>query len=214
MLGCGKDLEEVAAHLAGGLVDALEDEAGDGGDFFGDEDLLDGAGGFEFGGHALLVAAGAGETKNEDGKDRDLHQEVGDILGRARKRPGERLVQPLTKRLKRGVPGKMCGPQEPFNDAQSERQTDGTEEQARIQTASPGGEEEEQEHAHLVGQLGEGDSGTGDQRNIDATDAYKGRQGSHQGGCQRDPVDPAPALLQQSNKKKEEANGRGSLQAI
>src|SRR5208282_4243968 len=128
--------------------------------------------------------------------------------------PRERSVELLTKLLKRGVPGKMCGPQEPFNDAQSERQTDGTEEQARIQTASPGRDEEEQEHAHLVGQLGEGDSGTGYQRNIDATDAYKGREGSDQGGCQRGPVDPAPALLQQSNKKKEEAHGRGCLQAI
>ena len=39
------------------------------------------AGGFEFGSLALLIAPGAGKAQNEDGKDRDLHQEVGDILG-------------------------------------------------------------------------------------------------------------------------------------
>ena len=98
----------------------------------------------------------------------------------------------------------MCGPQEPFNDAQSERQTDGTEEQTRIQIASPGGEEEEQKHAHQVRQHDEGDSGICDQLIIGRYRCLQVPGGSHKGGCHRDPVDPVPALLQQSNKKEEE----------
>ena len=63
----GKDEEEVSADLARGEVDAFDFEARGGGLGGGDEELLDGAGGFEFRGGNLFVSTHANETIEDDG---------------------------------------------------------------------------------------------------------------------------------------------------
>ena len=72
-VGDGDDLEEVATHLAGGLVDAGQSKAGNGGDFVGHENLLHGARGFELCLVAFFVAAGADEAEQKNGEERELN---------------------------------------------------------------------------------------------------------------------------------------------
>jgi hypothetical protein len=100
---CGDDLEEVAADLAGGLVDALEGEAGDGRDFFGDEDLLDCAGGFEFRFEALFVASRASKAQHQDGENGNLAQKVGEVRDGDGKRPFGEVIPVSGQRGKQGT---------------------------------------------------------------------------------------------------------------
>ena len=62
----GMILEEVAAHLLRGFVDAFDGEAGNGVDLLGKDDLLYFARGFEFPFELRLEAAGAAGTKHHD----------------------------------------------------------------------------------------------------------------------------------------------------
>ena len=71
----GEDEEEVSADLAGGKVDAFDDEPGGGGRDGRYEELLDGAGGFEFGGGELLILADPDELVQHDAHERSNKQQ-------------------------------------------------------------------------------------------------------------------------------------------
>ena len=86
-VGDGDDLEEVATDLAGGLVDAGQSKAGNGGDFVGHEDLLHRARGFELSLVALFVAAGADEPEQQNGEERELNRDPGGLIRSQREGP-------------------------------------------------------------------------------------------------------------------------------
>ena len=82
-------LEEVSSHLIGGLVDALDCEAGALVLFAGKKNLLDLAGGLEFAGQPDLAATGAGKAKNQEdhhGKQKYKMEEDADFHGEGRQR--------------------------------------------------------------------------------------------------------------------------------
>src|ERR1700689_59849 len=86
-VGDGDDLEEVATNLAGGLVDAGQSKAGNGGDFLGHENLLHGARGFELSLVALFIAAGADEAEQQNGEERKLNDDPGGLIRSQREGP-------------------------------------------------------------------------------------------------------------------------------
>ena len=75
----GDDLEEVASYFAGGAVVAFNGQAGDLRQVFGNEELLDLASAFDFGGVALLLAAGAGEADHKNAQEAEHRQELDHI---------------------------------------------------------------------------------------------------------------------------------------
>ena len=79
--GEGDDLEEVSADLLRGMVGGGDGEPGDGGDGLGDEDVLEGASGFEVGVGTVLLAGGAGEAVDEDGDHGEEEEDGGKLIG-------------------------------------------------------------------------------------------------------------------------------------
>src|SRR5271156_4429538 len=86
-VGDGDDLEEVTPDLTGGLVDAGQRKAGNGGDIVGHQDLLHGARGFDLSLVALFIAAGADEAEQQNSEERKLNDDPGGLIRSQREGP-------------------------------------------------------------------------------------------------------------------------------
>src|SRR6185437_9051679 len=75
----GKDLEEIAADFAGGLIDALDGKAWSVRQVGGNQVLLDFAGSVEFGSGAGLLLADAGKAEEHDDADGEQEEEIDGI---------------------------------------------------------------------------------------------------------------------------------------
>ena len=75
-----EELEKIAAHLAGRLVERSQNEAGGSGSIVGDENLLHGARGFQFSGHAVALAGDADRALHQEDQNENVKKEVADLV--------------------------------------------------------------------------------------------------------------------------------------
>ena len=210
----GLDVEEVAAHFVGGIVDGIDFKARGLELLVGNHQLLHAAGGGQLAGDALLVVLHAQEAHEDDGDDGQDSSEVGDggeVDGDGTGQQGERGVIGVAAPLAHAAGEDGLGDADHVQDEWNEQQ-------AGLEVAALGGGDQGGEDEDQPGQEpenGKEDDG-GQQQANHPTAAHEQKDradpGQHRGGDAHQGDVPAAAQGEEGDEELEVEIGRDEHQ--